>query len=127
MDPIFGIHASAMTLKAQRAELLAANLVNADTPGFKARDIDFAATLRATQSRVSLNRTQPNHMGVGGRMNSALEDPLYRVPFQPSLDGNTVEAELEMARFAETSLGYQASLTFLRGRIQGLRRAIGGS
>lgn len=126
MDPIFGIHASALTLKAQRAELLAANLVNADTPGFKARDIDFASTLRETQSRVTLNRTQPNHMDVGGRMDSGAQAS-YRVPFQPSLDGNTVEAELEMARFAEASLGYQASLTFLRGRIQGLRRAIGGS
>lgn len=125
MDPIFGIHANALTLKAQRAELLAANLVNADTPGFKARDIDFASTLRATQSRVTLNRTQPNHLGAGGGGASGVE-ALYRVPFQPSLDGNTVEAELEMSRFAETSLGYQASLTFLRGRIQGLRRAIGG-
>jgi len=126
MDPVLGIHASALTLRAQRTEVLAANLANADTPGFKARDFDFSETLGRTNSAaMALKTSRPQH--TGGEMGRAAESLAYRNPYQPSLDGNTVEAEEELARFAENSVAYQASLMFVNGRIRGLRAAITGA
>ena len=120
MDSIFGIHATALALRAERSGVLAANLANADTPGFKARDFDFASALgRAERSSGRpADGEQPRQV-----MNTQLG---YRLPFQDSLDGNTVEAEMEMARFAENSIAYQASLLFLNSKIRGLRLAITG-
>jgi len=126
MDPVLGVHAYALTLRAQRTEVLAANMANADTPGFKARDFDFGETLaRARGSAMVLRTSRPQH--TGGGLGRATESLGYRNPYQPSLDGNTVEAEEELARFAENSVGYQASLMFVTGRIRGLRTAITGA
>jgi flagellar basal-body rod protein FlgB len=126
MDPVLGVHAYALTLRAQRSEVLAANMANADTPGFKARDFDFAETLgRVRGNAMMLKTSRPQH--VGGVLQRATESLGYRNPYQPSLDGNTVEAEEEMARFSENAVGYQASLMFVTGRIRGLRAAITGA
>ena len=122
MDPILGIHGMALSLRSERMEVLAANLANVDTPGFKARDFDFGSVLAQTVSK--------GERGIGGdstseaRVSAALQ---YRQPFQPSLDGNTVESGLEMARFAENAVAYQASLMFVNSRIRGLRAAITGN
>jgi len=125
MDSVLGIHAYALTLRAQRTEVLAANLANADTPGFKARDFDFGEALgRANGTGMALKTTRPQHTGGGAAR--ATESLGYRNPYQPSLDGNTVEAEQELARFAENAIAYQASLMFINGRIRGLRSAITG-
>lgn len=127
LDNVFGVHEEALRLRAQRSEVLAANLANADTPGYKARDFDFAAILRReVQAPVRLAATHATHFGA--RPGAATSPQLgYRVPQQPSVDGNTVEVEREQARFSENAMRYQASLRFLDSRIQGLKLAIKGS
>ncbi|MBN4073753.1 flagellar basal body rod protein FlgB [bacterium AH-315-E07] len=124
-----GIHADALSLRSKRLEVLAANLVNADTPGYKARDIDFRSALNAASTDISakqLKTTHAGHIGSGvGSSNSDFEIK-YRIPTQPTMDGNTVEAEVEQTEFARNAAQYQASLQFLGGRFQGLRKAITG-
>ena len=110
---LFGIHAAALELRSQRMGLIASNIANAATPGYKARDIDFAAALRA--SAAGLNT---------GRAGQAAT--LYRVPVMPSLDGNTVELSTEQLAFGENALGYQATLSFIRGRVDTITRALKG-
>jgi flagellar basal-body rod protein FlgB len=111
LDSYLGVHAQALTLEAQRTELLAANLANADTPNYKARDIDFKAALAAAS---------------GAEATTAASNVKYRVPMAPSLDGNTVDTQLEQAAFAENSVRYQATLTFLNARLKELMTAIVG-
>ncbi len=125
-----GIHESALRVREKRAEVLANNLANADTPNFKARDIDFRAVLKGQLSMepergVQLNQTDEDHrQGL-----AALGDPsalLYRVPTQPSIDGNTVDEQVEQAQYAENALDFQASFTMLNRRFKGLITALKG-
>jgi flagellar basal-body rod protein FlgB len=108
-DRVLGIHATALQLRNQRMMLLASNIANAATPGFKARDIDFSAALSAAEN--------------GQPMDAAVR---YRIPVQPSLDGNTVEMATEQTAYAENAMAYRASLSFLNGRINTLSRAMKG-
>lgn len=108
-DGLFGIHSTALSLRAQRMALLASNIANASTPNYKAKDLDFATALQSVQD--------------GTPMDGALR---YRVPLQPSLDGNTVELSVEQTQFAENAVAYRASLSFLQGRIGTLTRALKG-
>jgi flagellar basal-body rod protein FlgB len=141
LDSYLGVHAQALTLEAQRTELLAANLANADTPNYKARDIDFKAALAAAGSaagtgassgsgaKLAVTTTSAAHQGAqsAGSMDGAIDSNLkYRVPMAPSLDGNTVDTQLEQAAFAENSVRYQATLTFLNARFRELMTAIVG-
>ena len=125
-EKIFGIHAQALNLRARRAGLLAANLANADTPNYKARDIDFRHALGAeVASRdVTLERTHAAHSGVGGVGGFADVTLKYRIPAQPSLDGNTVDEQVEKGEFASNAVRYMASLQFLERRVSGLIRAL---
>ena len=125
-DKALGIHADALQVRSRRLELLASNLANADTPNYKARDIDFRAALGQAQQgqAVSIRRTHAAHMSVGAP--GVGIEPQYRVPNQPSLDGNTVDAQLEQAVFSQNAVQYQASLDFLNSRFRGLRNALGG-
>lgn len=126
IDSALGVSPQVLALRSQRMELLAANLANADTPGFKARDIDFAAAMRAAEgSQSGLARTHARHIANDGGAGDGAE-PLYRMPSQPSLDGNTVETQREHAAFMDNAVRYQASLQFLDGRISSLRTAIRG-
>ncbi|HEY8519039.1 MAG TPA: flagellar basal body rod protein FlgB [Gammaproteobacteria bacterium] len=126
IDAALGIHPQALAVGARRLEVLAANLANADTPGFKARDVDFRAALAtATGERAGrLEATHPKHLTAPRA--SAAPELRYRIPNEPSLDGNTVEGPLEQAAFAEAAVRYQASLDFLAQRIEGLRKALRG-
>jgi flagellar basal-body rod protein FlgB len=125
-DRVFGTSGQAMALRAQRLELIAANLANQDTPGYKARDIDFAAAMQAATAG-GLRRTHARHLDANGGMGAANEQPLlYRMPSQPALDGNTVEAQREHAEFMDNAIRYQASLTILDSRIKSTQRAIRG-
>ncbi|MCC5810665.1 MAG: flagellar basal body rod protein FlgB [Ectothiorhodospiraceae bacterium] len=128
-DKAFGVQAAALKLRAQRHEVLAENLANADTPNFKARDLDFKSALQQVQGQsggqLTMARTHAQHIGPGSAGGGGSE-LLYRVPFNPSLDGNTVESQVEQAKFAENSVHYQASLNFLGGRITSLIGAIRG-
>ncbi|SFN35286.1 flagellar basal-body rod protein FlgB [Izhakiella capsodis] len=110
-DRALGIHPAALQLRLSRAELLSANLANVDTPHFQAKDIDFAAEMQRLQNE--------NLSDVNPRVK-------YRVPYQPSADGNTVATALEQAEFTKNALDYQASMTFLTGKFAGLKQAIEG-
>lgn len=123
VDKVFGVSPHALAIRSQRFELISANLANADTPGYKAMDIDFAAALSKAQSEVAApSRTHHMHMAIGG----SSQDLQYRVPNQPRLDGNTVETEQEHAAFMDNAIRYQASLNFLDSRIKGMLRALKG-
>lgn len=116
---------NALMLRAQRQSLLAANIANADVPGYKARDFDFAAQLDASLGKggaAGMARTQTGHLGMAaGRPQAEVQ---YRVPHQQALDGNTVEVESEMPRMLDNALRYQATLTFINGKVQKLLAAI---
>lgn len=126
LSKAFGIHEQAVLLRSRRSELLARNLANAETPNFKSQDIDFRqAMTRAADGKTLLHTTQPNHLSGGNP--STLGTPLmYRVPNQPSVDGNTVDLQAERSEFTKNAMQYQASLRFLSGRIAGLLSAIKG-
>ena len=127
LDSVFGIHEPALRLRGQRAGVLAANIANADTPNYKARDIDFEGVLRGEQfgGALPLVATAPAHLqaGTGLTGNAELK---YRNPFQPSLDGNTVEAPVEKAAFGENAVRYQASLMFISRRVESITSALTG-
>ena len=129
-DPIFGPHAAALSLWGRRTQVLAANIANADTPNYKARDVDFRAALGNATGRgpVRLHTTHSGHLShAGGSRATGDADLKYRIPHQPALDGNSVEADVEQAAFAENALHYQASLMFISGRLRGLRATISGA
>ena len=125
MDSILGIHESALTFRAQRMEVIAATLANADTPHYQARDVEFSSVLDGAANAVQMRTTDPRHLSTAPRV--AQNELKYRNPHQPSLDGNTVETDLELARYAENAVSYQASLMFASNRISTLREAITGS
>ena len=121
-------HETALKFRAQRNQVLSANIANADTPGYKARDLDFDAALKhASGKNVRLVGTSDRHIGTGNAPAPMTSEQLkYRVPMQPTLDGNTVETDVEQAAFAENALMYRASLAFLDGQIRTLRYALKG-
>ncbi|WP_329742650.1 flagellar basal body rod protein FlgB [Dyella sp. A6] len=127
LDNLFGMHTQALALWEKRAEVLSSNLANADTPGYLARDIDFRKVLAGTsnaQTALPLSTTSSDQIQpvTSGDM------PLsYRIPTQPSMDGNTVDTQVEEAAFASNSVHYQASLSFITAQIQMLRTAITGN
>jgi flagellar basal-body rod protein FlgB len=133
LDQYLGIHPASLKLRSQRTELIATNLANADTPNFKARDLDFRRALADAEQKtavgnksLSLTTTKAGHIPlneVGGASNG---QQMYRVPLAPSLDGNTVDAQLEQAAFAENAVRYQTTLTFLGGKFRNLLTAITG-
>jgi flagellar basal-body rod protein FlgB len=125
LDSSFGVHAKALGVASQRLQLLADNLANADTPNYKARDLDFKAALSNAETQsVQMAATRNGHIGLPANANRA--EVLYRVPDQPSQDGNTVDTQKESSAVAETAVRYQATLTFLNARIRGIRLAITG-
>jgi flagellar basal-body rod protein FlgB len=128
IDAAFGMHANALQLYGKRAEILAANMANADTPGYKARDIDFRAALNgAMQGDLPMRKTSARHLDTAATLGSAMSMQVkYRVPHQASVDGNTVDAQVEQAQFAENAIRHQASFTFLDGTIKSLTAAIRG-
>lgn len=123
LDRFFGIHRDALLFREQRMGLIASNIANAATPGYKARDIGFGAALAAQSPAQPLSRTNAAHLPGGGP--GTPEGMLrYRTPIQPSLDGNTVELATEQLQFAETALRYRSTLGMLTGRIQSLTAAM---
>jgi flagellar basal-body rod protein FlgB len=127
-DNVFGIHEPALLLHGQRLSVLANNLANADTPNFKARDIDFAAVLSGTTGAASLpvSVTDAAHFTLNDSGSVPDGELMYRNPYQASLDGNTVEMPVEQAAFSENNVRYQASLTFINNQISLLQLAIAG-
>ena len=132
LDAALRFQQEALNLRAQRQEILAANIANADTPGYQARDLDFASELKKVMVRgreetggVSLTLTSAQH--IPAQTVSALStELLYRIPDQPSLDGNTVDMDRERTQFADNSLKYQMGLTALGGQIKGMMNVLQG-
>jgi flagellar basal-body rod protein FlgB len=123
-DQALGIYPQALALREKRGEILAANLANADTPGYKARDLDFKSILKQNLSEaVTMERTQAGHFAPQQLLDSRV---MYRNPNQVSLDGNTVEANVEQAKYAENAVQYQASLQFISNKFSGLMMALRG-
>jgi flagellar basal-body rod protein FlgB len=120
----FGIHEQALTLRARRAEVLATNLANVDTPGFQARDIDFKDVFAEMADQGALKTTNARHM----IQNAVMADTSlkYRVPLQVGLDGNTVDSAVENSQFAENNMRYLASLRFMGMKINHMLTAIKG-
>jgi flagellar basal-body rod protein FlgB len=128
LDEVFQFHQTAMTVRGYRQQLLASNIANADTPNFKARDIDFSKTMQEAlapgSSGSALSVTSPRH--IGGAGNGIGAKALYRTPVQPSIDGNTVNMDMERTQFAENAIHYEANLALLNGQIKFMMSAIQG-
>lgn len=125
-DNLFGMHTQALGLWQKRAEVIAGNLANADTPGYLARDVDFRQALASASGqsdKLAMTATQSGHIDATTLSTDQLA---YRVPLQPTMDGNTVDAQVEQASFAANSVHYQASLSFITAQIRMLRTAITG-
>ncbi len=130
-DKALGIHEKALSFRAQRAEVLANNIANADTPNFKARDMDFSSVLAAEAEKTqkgghfALERTNARHIEAEG-VTLSDEALQYRTPAQPSIDQNTVDAQMEQSNYAENAVGFQASFTLLNSKFKGLVSALRG-
>ncbi len=131
-DRIFGIHGLALAYQSERMGMLSSNIANADTPGYKAKDLSFHDALRAAAGplagsggALALQRADPRQLTADG---TAANGPqtLYRIPDQPALDGNTVDMERERVRFTENAVAYQTTLSFLNSRIKSINSALTG-
>ncbi|GAB6034236.1 flagellar basal body rod protein FlgB [Galenea microaerophila] len=133
MESIFGIHEQALRVRTMRSELLANNLANADTPNYKARDIDWRQMLNQSKDELQmvpsgkpdLVRTDARHIAASADFTTS-DFLKYRMPTQPALDGNTVETHIEKAQFMENAMQQQATLNFIDGKIKGIRGALRG-
>ncbi|MCF7202198.1 flagellar basal body rod protein FlgB [Pseudomonas oligotrophica] len=128
-DKALGIHEKALDFRAQRAEVLANNIANADTPNYKARDLDFKTVLAQQaakgQGGFATERTHARHIASEGL---ELADPAlrFRTPAQPSLDQNTVDLQIEQSSYAQNAIDFQASFTLLNSKFRGLMTALRG-
>lgn len=131
IDQEFAFVQTAMSLRAKRQEVLAANLANSDTPNYKARDLDFATAMRsamgASGGPVTMTVTSERHFGGLGSGGFPSADVKYRSTVQPSLDGNTVDPDVERAHFAENSMHYQFLLERTRSTVEKMKMALSGS
>lgn len=126
---VFSHHEQALKFRAMRNQVLTANIANADTPNYKARDYDFREVLAsARDGSLALSNTNERHLSTGldSMYGTTASELKYRIPFQSTLDGNTVETDVEQAAFAENALQYRASLRFLDGSIRTLKYALRG-
>ncbi|MGN1393470.1 MAG: flagellar basal body rod protein FlgB [Succinivibrionaceae bacterium] len=127
---MFGVHEQVLNIRSQRAEVLAGNIANADTPGYKARELDFKSALEVARNNISvgteLATTNSRHINFGNN-NPLLNAIKFRQSVQPDTgDGNTVDINTERMAYTQNSLEYQTTLEFLNGKINGLRSVIAG-
>jgi flagellar basal-body rod protein FlgB len=130
IDTELAFHQRALNLQAYRQQVLASNIANADTPHYKARDIDFKVSLQGALSgtdgvggQLDLVRTAPRHLAAAGGAPAGAK-LMYRTESQSSVDGNTVDMDVERAAFAENGVRYEASLTFINGMLRNIRAAL---
>jgi flagellar basal-body rod protein FlgB len=125
-DKTFELHSTSLNVRAQRAEIIAANIANADTPSYKAKGLDFkkAMTQANVEQRYGMVSTHEKHFNISNERNHGMA---YRVPKQPDTgDGNSVDVQTERSLYLKNSMAYQASLQFLTGRIKALKNVITG-
>jgi len=128
LENALGMREQALRLRSERANILSSNLANADTPNYKARDIDFRAEMQARMGRADfamMKQTSARHIQLS-TSGDAGYSKLYRTPGQPSIDGNTVEEHVEHAEFMKNSLEFQVAFTMLNSSFKGLSKAIRG-
>ncbi|MDP2805194.1 MAG: flagellar basal body rod protein FlgB [Gallionellaceae bacterium] len=130
IDSMYQFHQAALNLRAARQELIASNIANADTPNYKAKDIDFASALQGALSeagpKLQMATTTGNHL-TDGTGESVMGSPvLYRGALQPSADGNTVDMDVERAQFADNALRYEASVRFISDKTKDVLAALQG-
>ncbi|WP_035053733.1 flagellar basal body rod protein FlgB [Andreprevotia chitinilytica] len=128
INDYFRTSETALKLRSQRQEVIAANIANADTPNYKARDFDFRSAFDAATAKQHAGQmatTDAHHLqpksGVANPLSPQLQ---YRNPFQPSIDGNTVEMNTEMREFSDNAIRYQAAITFMQGQISTMKTAL---
>jgi flagellar basal-body rod protein FlgB len=123
IDQAFSSHEKTLTLRSQRMEILSRNIANADTPNFKAQDIDFKQVLKAAES-TQMKTTQAGH--ISEAQIDGEKGLKFRIPFNVAFDGNTVELPVEQAKFGQYAAEYQTTLSILESRISGIRKALRG-
>ena len=125
-DKGFQLHTQGMLIRSQRSEVIASNIANADTPGYKAKGLDFkqAFAKAASKQQMGMSRTNDKHFDVRTELNNSVD---FRVPNQPDTgDGNTVDVQVERNLFLKNSMEYQASVQFLNGKIKAMKKVISG-
>lgn len=130
LDNYFGLNAQSVLARSKRAEILASNIINADTPNYKAKDLDFEQILNTNKKvglpkSVSIESSHNKHISSSSNNNYLLQTK-YRIPENSSLDGNTVDSHVEKGKFAENAVRYQISLSMLNNKIQGLISTLKG-
>ncbi|BCL75756.1 flagellar basal body rod protein FlgB [Jeongeupia sp. HS-3] len=127
IDDYFRPQETALRLRSERQQVLAANIANADTPNYKARDFDFGAAFKAALGGVAqpaMKQTDARHLQSSTTVDPFAPQLGYRVPAQGAIDGNTVEMDNEMSQFADNTLRYQAALTFMQSRISSMKSVL---
>lgn len=129
IDDALRFNHTALNLRAARQELIASNIANADTPNYKARDIDFASALQGALAgaspKLAMAATAGSHLN-GSSPGVPGAPVMYRSAVQPSADGNTVDMDVERAQFADNALRYEASVKFISEDIKKILSAIQG-
>ncbi|KXI27885.1 flagellar basal body rod protein FlgB [Paraglaciecola hydrolytica] len=126
LDKLMGFHQKAMQVRTERMEIIAGNLANANTPGYKAKDLDFQKVMQSAQFARDHNLTRTHENHLKGSMQGT-GDIKFRIPNQPDTgDGNTVDVQQERNAFLDNGLRYEAGLEFLNGKIKGMKKAISG-
>jgi flagellar basal-body rod protein FlgB len=135
LDSALDFHQTALRVRGQRQELIAANIANADTPNYKARDIDFKSAMQNAlggNERATFNVAKTSAQHIDGMPSSGISssggsgEPLFRPIIQGSVDGNTVDMDVERNQFADNGIRYEASLTMINGQLKKLLAAIQG-
>ncbi len=130
LDEVFAFHENALRLRGQRQQLLASNIANADTPNYKAKDLDFGKAMQSalsqgrTASQVALAQTNSGHLSA--ELSAQLPNTFMRKPTQNNLDGNTVDMDVERNNFVENSMHYEADVNFTQNEIKGLLAVLQG-
>ncbi len=134
LDDYLRFNEAALSLRSKRQEVLSSNIANADTPNYKARDIDFASAMQSVMARAAppagaMAKTAPGHVSGGAPKGATLPDGtplLYRTAAQGAADNNTVDMDVERNQFADNALRYEAGITMINMQIRGLMSAIQG-
>lgn len=124
IDKAIDVHARALDTRSRRMEVLARNIANADTPHYKARDVDFRAVLSDIKQEPML-ATRKGHVDTAAEPANS-DGMRYRIPFNVAFDGNTVELNIEQAHYGKAAADYQATLQFLEQRVSSMRKALKG-
>lgn len=124
LDSAFAFTERTLAVRGQRMEVLSKNIANADTPNYKAQDVDFRSVLKGTQLPTAMNATQRGHFSESKMISDA--NLFYTTPLNSSVDGNTVELSVEQAKYGRAAAQYQATLRFIESDVSGIRKALKG-